>query len=165
MARKPKGSGSGKEKYTMIRADWNIPYLHSAGKHATKFFQEIKDNKRIMGSRCPRCKKVLIPPRSFCERCFVPTAGWVEVSDKGKIEAVSINYMEYEGLPKPPYAIAFIRLDGADSCLMHFVGGVDLKNVEKAKDRVKIGTEVKAVWKDKGKREGRMTDIHYFKPV
>jgi len=156
---------SEKKEPVKIRADWHIPYLHSAGNHASKFFQELKENQRIMGSRCPSCKKVLIPPRAFCERCFVPIDDWVQVADQGEIMALSINYMEYEGLPKPPYGLAFIRLDGADTNILHFLGGVDLKDPKKATSKLKVGARVKAVWKEKAKREGRMTDIRYFKPV
>lgn len=152
-----------KEEYVRIKADWNIPYTHSAGGCASHFFREMKERKKIFGIRCPKCRRVMLPPRSFCEECFVETGEWVEVKDEGVIDSVSINYMEYAGLPDPPYAIAFIKLDGADSRLMHFVGGVDLSDWKKAKDLVKIGTRVKAVWKKE--REGRMTDIQYFQPV
>lgn len=163
--KKGKGPASKKEEPVKIRADWNIPYVQSAGDHASRFFRELKEKGRIMGTRCPSCKKVLIPPRAFCERCFVPTGEWVQVADEGTVEAFSINYMQYEGLPKPPYAIAFVHLEGADTNLMHFLGGVDLKDPKKATRKLKVGTRVKAVWKEKGKREGRMTDIRYFKPV
>ena len=152
-----------KEEFIKIKANWNIPYTHSAGKCASHFFQEMREKKRILGIRCPKCQRVMLPPRSFCERCFVETTDWVPVKDEGVVDSVSINYMEYTGMPKPPYAIAFIKLDGSDSRLMHFVGWVDLSDWKKAKDLVKIGTRVKAVWKEE--REGRMTDIMYFKPI
>ncbi len=61
----------GNEKLIEIPGKWEINYLYSAGRVASKFFQELKKNKRIMGTRCPGCKRVLVPPRSFCERCFI----------------------------------------------------------------------------------------------
>lgn len=152
-----------KEDVVKIKADWNIPFTHTAGLHATKFFKDLKENKKIYGTSCPKCKRVLLPPRPFCERCFVETDAWVEIKDEGEITAVSINYMKYTGLPEPPYAIAFIKLDGADTSIIYTVGGVDLSNPDEGKEKVKIGTRVKAVWKEE--REGRMSDIMYFKPI
>lgn len=154
---------SEKEEYMKIEANWNIPFVHSAGKHASKFLTELRDNKKIIGSKCPKCNRVLIPPRPFCERCFVTIDKWQEVSDEGEIETLSINYTKYIGLPDPPYALGMVRLDGADTNLLHFLGGIDLTKVDEAKEKLKIGTRVKAVWKDK--REGRLTDILYFAPI
>ncbi|KKL59784.1 hypothetical protein LCGC14_2211840, partial [marine sediment metagenome] len=70
---------SEQEQPLTIEARWDIPYRHTAGQAASRFFRELKDNKRIMGVRCPSCHRVLVPPRSFCERCFEPIDEWVEV--------------------------------------------------------------------------------------
>ncbi|WP_456477830.1 Zn-ribbon domain-containing OB-fold protein [Geoglobus ahangari] len=145
-----------------IEAKWEIPYVHSAGEHATRFFEALKE-KRILGVRCPRCGRVLVPPRAFCERCYVDTDEWVEVKDEGVIETLTINYARFTGLPEPPYAVGIVKLDGADTGMLAYLGGVDLSDWKKAHEKLKIGTRVKAVWKDKP--EGRITDILYFKPV
>ncbi|MEM2031014.1 MAG: zinc ribbon domain-containing protein, partial [Archaeoglobaceae archaeon] len=73
---------------------WRIPFRHYAGVHATKFFEGLK-NKKIFGVRCPKCKRVLVPPRAFCERCFVETDEWVEVKDEGVVETLSVTYMKF----------------------------------------------------------------------
>lgn len=152
-----------KEEVVKIKADWHIPYTHTAGIFATKFFKEMKENKKLLGSRCPECKKVLMPPRPFCERCFKDIKELVEVKDEGVITAFTINYTKYVGLPDPPYAIAFIKLDGADTNIIYRVGGIDLTDIEVAKEKIKIGTRVKAKWKEN--REGKMSDIEYFQPI
>jgi hypothetical protein len=152
-----------KDDVIKVKSDWNIPFTHTAGVHATKFFKEMKENKKLSGTKCPNCERVLMPPRPFCERCFTETNEWVEVKDEGEIVAVSINYIKYAGLPEPPYAIAFIKLDGADTSIVYTVGGVDLSNPDEAKEKVKIGTRVKAVWKEE--RIGMMSDIKYFEPI
>ncbi|MCL5289857.1 MAG: Zn-ribbon domain-containing OB-fold protein, partial [Firmicutes bacterium] len=115
------------------------------------------------GTKCPQCHRVLIPARSFCEQCFGPADEWVEVGDQGTIETFSINCMKYVGMPDPPYILAIIRLDGADTGMMHFIGGLDLSNVDEAAGKLKIGTRVQAVWKEN--REGSITDIEYFRVV
>ncbi|MBI2847528.1 MAG: Zn-ribbon domain-containing OB-fold protein [Chloroflexi bacterium] len=151
------------EELIEVQERWNIPYRHSAGRFASRFLIALRDEKKVYGVRCPRCKRVLVPPRPFCERCFVQCTEWVGVSDKGTLEGFTISYQAYVGLPTPPYASGLIKLDGADTALMHFVGGVDLSDPQKAKKAVKIGMRVEAVWKEE--RLGHILDIEHFRPV
>jgi hypothetical protein len=151
------------EEPLTIEGRWDIPYRHTAGQAASRFFRELKENKRIMGVRCPSCRRVLVPPRGFCERCFVPIDDWVEVQDRGTLATFTIVYAQFATLPPPPYCIALIKLDGADTALMHYVGGVDLRDLEAAKKALSVGMRVQAVWRDE--REGRITDIQHFTPA
>jgi uncharacterized OB-fold protein len=154
---------SEQEKPLTVEARWDIPYRHTAGLAASRFFRELKDNKRIMGLRCPSCRRVLVPPRGFCERCFVPIEEWVEVKDTGILTSFTITYAQFTSLPDPPYCVALIKLDGADTGLMHYVGGVDLHELEEAKKAITVGMRVQAVWRDE--REGKITDIEHFRPA
>ncbi len=151
------------EEPLTIDGRWDIPYRHTAGQAASRFFRELKDNKRIMGVRCGSCQRVLVPPRTFCERCFVPIDEWVEVQDRGTLATYTIVYARFATLPPPPYCIALIKLDGADTALMHYVGGLDLQDLETAKKALSVGMPVQAVWRDE--REGKISDIQYFKPA
>ena len=110
---------SQQEEPLTIDGRWDIPYRHTAGKAATRFFRELKENKRIVGVRCPSCRRVLVPPRGFCERCFVPVDDWVEVEDKGTLTTFTIVYAQFTSLPPPPYCVGIIKLDGADLSLIH----------------------------------------------
>lgn len=74
----------------------------------------------------------MLPPRGYCERCFVPAKEYVQVGTEGMIEAATIVTQKFENLPDPPYAIAYVRLDGASTAMINFVHGVDLTDVEKA---------------------------------
>jgi hypothetical protein len=145
-----------------FEAKWEIPFVHSAGEHGTKFFEALKE-KRIMGVKCPKCGRVLVPPRAFCERCFVDTADWVEVKDEGIVTTVTVTYIKFTGLPDPPYATGIVRLDGADTGMLCLLGGIDLTDWKKVHETFKPGTKVKAVWKDEP--EGKITDILYFEPL
>ena len=49
-----------------IKWKTDLPYRYSIGKLAVKFFEELKENKRIMGSKCKKCGKVHFPPRAVC---------------------------------------------------------------------------------------------------
>ena len=151
------------EELITIPAKWEIYYKHSAGKFGSKFFTELRDHKRIFGVRCPKCKKVLVPPRAFCDQCYVPLEEWVEVKDEGILTNFFVTYRQFFGLPKPPYVGGFVKLDGADTGLMHFIGGVDVSDPKRVKDVLKIGMRVKAVWSEE--RKGTILDIEYFKPI
>lgn len=141
----------------------SLPYNWSMGPTTTRFYEEFK-KKRIMGTRCEKCNRVLVPARRFCSECFRETTNWVQVSDEGTIRTWVLIGFAYEGQPKePPYILGIINLDGADVGLPHFVGGVELDDVETVAKKVRIGGRVKAVWKENP--EGHILDIDYFKPI
>ena len=148
-----------KDDLIFIPQRWDIKYNHAAGETGSTFFNAIKERKEIIGKKCPKCKRVLLPPRSFCERCFVETTEWVNVGKEGRIEAFTIVYERFEGLPDPPYAIAYVLLDGASTAMANFVKGVDLSDIKEALKRVKIGARVRVAFKKR--REGRITDFWY----
>jgi len=154
---------SEQEQPLTIDARWDIPYRHTAGQAASRFFRELKESKRIMGVRCPSCQRVLVPPRSFCERCFVPIDEWVEVKNSGTLTSFTITYAQFTSLPPPPYCVGIIKLDGADTGLMHYVGGVDLQDLEAARKTISVGMRLQAVWRED--REGKISDIEYFRPA
>jgi uncharacterized OB-fold protein len=154
---------SEQEEPLTIEARWDIPYRHTAGQAASRFFRELKENKRIMGVRCASCGRVLVPPRAFCERCFTPVDEWVEVADTGVLTTFTICYAQFTSLPPPPYCVGLIKLDGADTGLMHYVGGVDLEDLEAAKKAISVGMRVRAVWREE--REAKITAIEHFEPA
>jgi uncharacterized protein len=58
--------------------------------------------------------------------------------------------------PRPaPLIYALIRLDGADTDLLHLLGGV-------SPEEVRIGMRVRAVFRDD--RHGNILDIEHFAP-
>jgi uncharacterized OB-fold protein len=79
------------------------------------------------------------------------------------LSTFTIVYAQFTGLPAPPYCAGLIKLDGADTALMHYVGGVDLQDLEKAKQAVRVGMRLQAVWRDQ--REGKISDIECFRPA
>lgn len=151
------------KEFMTIPGKWEIDYTYAAGAHATKFFRELKENKRIFGVSCKSCRRVLMPPRPLCERCYISTGEWVEVSDTGVIETFGIVYWKFKGLPDPPYAVGVIKLGRADEGILHFIGGVDLSDPKKATDKIRVGSKVRAVWADE--RKGTILDIKYFEPI
>lgn len=137
------------------------PFHYAIGMHGSKFFTELRDNRRFVGLKCPKCSKVYIPPRGVCGECFVEMKEWVEVGPNGKIGTFTIlryAFIDPEtGKQKPiPYGYGYIKLDGADTLFQHFI------NIED-ESKVKIGARVEAVFSEK--RKGTIRDIEYFKIV
>lgn len=144
-----------------IPAKWEVPYAHDIGRTASRFFVELRDNSRIMATRCPECGRVLLPPRSFCERCFVSLEEhWVELKPEGTLEAFTVvtdNY-SFAGMPEPPYVVCLVKLGEASTCLPQMLLGVGLSDPRKAAQQLKVGMPVKAVFHEE--RKGRIDDFH-----
>ena len=138
-----------------------VQYSWSLGPAMSRFLQELKAGK-IIGKKCDKCDRILVPPRMFCERCYGLTGDWVYVKDTGTIETFSIAYIDANANRiKDPMLIGVISFDGAHPKpmgIMHYFR-------EMTKDEIKIGMKVKAVWKPENEREGAITDIKYFRPL
>jgi len=150
-----------KELLTVQSGEAEQPFNWAMGKYVSKFMTELRDNKRIVGVRCPQCKKVYVPPRQVCADCFVSMTEIVPLSGKGSIycfTVLSFGFVDPDtGKQRPvPYTWAFIALDGADTCLPHFVDLADPK-------KLKVGMRVEAVFEEK--RRGHLLDIKHFKVI
>ena len=136
-----------------------IPNTYSAGAVGSRFLIELRDNKKIMGTRCPICNLVYVPARSVCRDCFGELSEWVEVSHKGTLLTYTVACESNPIQPvSTPIVYGIVQLDGADTGFVHMLGEVD-------PEKLKIGTKVKAVFKSKKERQGSILDIKYFKPL
>ena len=142
-----------------IRDEISIRYAWTAGMAGTRFFTELRDNGRIMGTKCAKCGRVMVPPRIFCERCFTDDVEWVEVGKTGVIQTFAESYLATMGKRlKEPWMLGIIKLDNSDGGLIHYLG-------EAKPEDLKIGMKVEAVLKPKEEREGSILDIKYFRPI
>ncbi len=145
----------------VLFTEWepNLKYAWDAGVGYGGYFAGLKEG-RIVGTECAKCRRVLLPARAFCEWCFRTVDRWVQLNDTGIVNTFSVAYTgtAAERL-KDPLVPALIEIDGSGGvAIMHLIRGGDPW-------KVKIGMKVKAVWKPKGKREGSINDIEYWKPV
>ena len=125
-----------------------------------RYLQELKAG-RLIGRSCPQCRRVMIPPRMFCEQCFCATDRWVPLQDTGTVITYSLCYVTWDMIRlEKPQIPAVIAIDGASPGMgiMHLLGEVE-------PEAVKIGMRVQAVWKPAEERIGAITDIAYFKPL
>ena len=136
----------------------NLPVTsrYTFGVAGERFFRAIKDEGKILGTRCPKCNRVYVPAALFCELCLSELTEWVDVGTCGEVHTYTLLYENYDGSPRQEAEIvAFIRL--GDGGLVHRLG-------ELLPSQVSIGLKVEAVFKPQAQREGSILDILYFKP-
>ena len=134
-----------------------MQYKYAAGVVGSRFLTELRDNRQIMGIRCPKCHRVYVPPRLTCKECFVNLDEWLELSGQGSLSTYTVVYYSEPFHPvESPVFYGIIQLDGADTGLPHLLGEVE-------SDSLSIGMRVGPVFKEK--REGNILDIKYFKPL
>lgn len=135
-------------------------YAWDMGVAMGQFLEGLRHG-RLVGRRCNSCRRVLFPPRMFCEQCFRPTTEWVALAETGTVITYSLVHVRWDmARLKQPQVPAVIAIDGASRGMgfLHLLGEVVPENVT-------IGQRVQAVWKPAEEREGAITDIRYFKPV
>ena len=99
---------------------------------------------------------VLVPPTEYDPETAEALTDLVEVGQAGEV----VSWTWYDE-PRPqapwnrPHGLALIRLDGADSSLLHGV-------LVDGPDEMQTGMRVRARWRDE--REGHICDIEGFVP-
>lgn len=141
----------------VIDARWDITYQHVADSVTEKFLATLRDEGRLLGRRCPACERVLLPAAAVCDSDLQPTTEWVELPMSGRVEMATIVYRPVRGLPDPPYALAYVRVDGADTAIPVRIVGLDLDDPEAARAELSPG---RAVSLETGSdRRGRASDL------
>lgn len=142
----------------IIHSDWHVRYNYPVGEVGAHFFDGLKE-KKILATRCTASNMTYLPPRAYCERSFNTCDEWIEAGLEGTIEASTIVTAAFDNLPPPPYAIAYVRLDGVSTAMLNFVKNMDLSDVPAAANKLQPGRRVKVKFIDQP--EGRVTDFHY----
>ena len=141
-----------------IKTPMRLEYQYTAGQATSRYLRGIAQ-RRILGQRCPSCKKVYVPPRGSCPRCAVATTEEVQLSDKGTVTTFAIVRVPSENISVPlPFASVHILLDGADIPFFSVVQGCPL-------DRVRIGMRVQAEWVPSEELAPTATSIRWFVPI
>jgi uncharacterized OB-fold protein len=128
-----------------------IKYKYSLGGQS-RFFREMRRNKKLFGARCPQCGITFCPPRQDCNRCYGKTE-WVELSGEGTVlTCCSVHFTNSSFIKKIPFICALVRLDGTDFLVL---GNIEMDDVSRAKP----GMRVKAVFRED--RDGAITDFYF----
>jgi len=148
---------SGENPVTMITTPVYLHYRHTASLEESRYLRGLAEG-RLLGQRCPECRKVYIPPRGACPTDGVPTEEEVELPDTGTVTTFCIVNVPFLGQRiTPPYVSAYVLLDGADIPLMHLVLGC-------AADEVRMGMRVKAKWRPREEWGTTLGNIDHFRP-
>jgi uncharacterized OB-fold protein len=146
-----------------VQVNATMPYEWSIGRHGSRFFQQIKEKQSFVGTRCPECEQVYIPPRRVCGPCFLELDELVELPTTGTITAFTI--LDYPfidpstGEPREvPYTYGYIRIDGADCIFSHMIDETD-------PNKIAVGDRVRAVFKPREEMQGNIQDILHFEIV
>jgi uncharacterized OB-fold protein len=114
-----------------------VAFRYTPGVANTRFLETLRDRGAFLGSRCDGCSLTVVPTRLFCERCFEETAAEVECGPGGTLESWTVGHVGTDGEPlDEPVTLGLVRLDGADSLLVHRL--LDVPDPE-------IGMRVRAV--------------------
>jgi len=130
-------------------------YKRSLGPVLGAFFNALRD-RRIVGVRCPD-GRVLVPPKEYDPETGEAASEMVDVSDEGSV--VSWAWVNDPRPSQPldhPFAYALVKLDGADSPMLHVV---DVAN----EAAMATGMRVRACWAKE--TTGAITDIACFEPA
>ncbi|OSC31378.1 DNA-binding protein [Mycobacterium vulneris] len=127
-------------------------YTRSVGPTLSKFFTALRD-RHVLGVRGSD-GRVHVPPAEYDPVTYEPLGEMVPVSSVGTVVSWTWQPEPIEGQPLDrPFAWALIKLDGADTPLIHAVDAGEPKDI-------KTGTRVHVHWVDEP--VGAITDIAYF---
>jgi uncharacterized protein len=130
----------------------SFDYTRSVGPLLSQFFTALRE-RRIVGVRGSD-GRVHVPPAEFDPVTYERLTEIVPVASVGTVVSWTWQPQPLEGQPLDrPFAFALIKLDGADTPLLH---AVDAGSA----DAISAGTRVHAHWVDEP--AGAITDIAYF---
>ena len=129
-------------------------YTRSVGPVVGRFFGALEERK-LLGIRA-KDGRVLVPPVEYDPETGDELTDFVEVGQAGVVTTWA-----WVSAPRPnqpfdrPFAWALIRIDGADSAMLHAVDAGD-------ESRMSTGMRVRVRWRDE--TQGDIHDIVCFEP-
>ena len=130
----------------------SFDYTRSVGPLLSQFFTALRE-RRILGVRGSD-GRVLVPPAEYDPVDYQPLTEVVPVASVGTVVSWTWQDQPLEGQPLDrPFAWALIKLDGADTPLLHAVDAG-------SSDGITTGARVHVHWVDEP--VGSITDIAYF---
>jgi uncharacterized protein len=131
-------------------------YRRSCGPVVGRFLAALKDG-RLEGVRAAD-GRVIVPPTEY-DQHGAPTGEPVALAGTGTVTAWSWVARPRANHPlERPFAWALVRLDGADTALLHAVDAVE-------ESRIKTGVRVRARFAAAESRVGHIRDLACFELV
>ena len=141
-------------KANVLEASFELSYKYkrSSGPVMSKFFEGLSQ-KKILGTKS-KAQKVFAPAAEYDPHTREALTELVEVGPGGTIASWSwVNKPRSHHLLQSPFAFALIKLDGADTAMLHMIFDCDESDLG-------VGKKVLPVWSDNPTES--ITDINYF---
>ncbi|MFJ8668725.1 Zn-ribbon domain-containing OB-fold protein [Streptomyces sp. NPDC093600] len=131
-----------------------FPFTRSLGPVQSAFLTGLRE-RTVLGVRADD-GRVLVPPVEYDPETAAELRHLVEVGTSGTVTTWAWNHEPRSGQPLPtPFAWVLVRLDGADTALLHALDAP-------GSDSVRTGMRVRIRWAEN--RSGTITDIACFEP-
>ena len=141
---------------TKIPGELSVSFRYTPGVGNTAFFEALRDRGVFLGSRCASCGVTYLPARVFCERCLAELQPDTECGPAGELLSWTVVRVDVDDRPLDrPVTYGLIKLDGADTALLHRLVDVD--------GEPQIGARVSAVLASA--RDGSILDVDGFAPA
>ena len=141
---------------TKIPGELSVSFRYTPGVGNTAFFEALRDRGVFLGSRCASCGVTYLPARVFCERCLAELQPDTECGPAGELLSWTVVRLDVDEQPLDrPVTYGLIKLDGADTALLHRLVDVD--------GEPQIGARVSAVLASE--RDGSILDVEGFAPA
>ena len=126
-------------------------------------FYRFMNEGKLMGAKCIKCGKIMLPPRPICIQCYSENLEWIKLENKGKLLTYTIIHVappQFQHLV--PYAVGIIELEKGLK-LPGMIKGIDF-------DKIKIGMELKIEVEPVTREEAEGQEWpawpkYYFKPA
>ena len=126
------------------------------------WFEAFLGEEKLMGSTCPRCGDVYVPPRPICTGCYNTGLKWIRMSGVGKLVAftcISIgppSMLEAGYDRNNPYCTGVVQLE-ENPRIVARIEGVDTRHPES----IQIGTPLTAIYLHRGSGPDRATQLAF----
>jgi uncharacterized OB-fold protein len=131
-------------------------YTRSTGPVIGAFLTGLRDRK-VLGAKDSQ-GRIVVPPPEYDAKTAAATdpAGLVEVGQEGTVTSWSWNPLPRAGQPfDRPFAWALVKLDGADTGILHAL--------DAPRESIRTGQRVRVRWAEEPR--GFIDDIVCFEPV
>ncbi len=145
-------------RYRAWEGNMEADYIYTSGVAGERFFVALRDEGRLLATRCTACGLDYLPPRIFCEACFAELSEYVPVPPDGRVASLTVAHQDRSGRPiPPPQAWAFVTFPGVRGGLLH--------RLLASPDAVRPGMRVRLRFRPRESRTGTIADIEGFEPA
>jgi hypothetical protein len=129
-----------------------------------KFYQFINERK-LMGAKCLKCGKIMLPPRPVCSGCYSESLEWIELERRGKLLTYTIIHVAPPQFqPLTPYAVGIVELEKG----LKLPGMIKEVDFDKIKVGMELKIEVEPILKEENETREQSWPAwprYYFKPA